>query len=77
MKLYVDTSSKQVTVSREAAEKADGQSGRQKVERGTGRPMWSTQVIVLDEDGAAESVNLNEASSDGFTVRRLLSLGVG
>jgi hypothetical protein len=52
MKLHVDTSTKQVTVSREAAEKADGQSGRQKVERGTGRPMWSTQVIVLDEDGA-------------------------
>ena len=34
MKLYVDTSTKQVTVSREAVEKADGQSGRQKVERG-------------------------------------------
>ena len=51
MKLYVDTSTKQVTVSREAAEKADGQSGRQKVERGTGRPMWSTQVFVLDDDG--------------------------
>jgi hypothetical protein len=52
MKLHVDTSSKQVTVSREAAEKTDGQSGRQKQERGTGRLMWSTQVIVLDEDGA-------------------------
>ncbi len=52
MKLELDTSKKQVTVSREAAEKTDGQSGRQKQERGTGRLMWSTQVIVLDEDGA-------------------------
>jgi hypothetical protein len=50
VKLYVDTSSKQVTVSREPVEKTD-QNGRQKVERGTGRPMWSTQVFVLDEDG--------------------------
>ena len=33
-------------------EKTDGQTGRQKQERGTGRLMWSTQVIVLDEDGA-------------------------
>ncbi len=51
MKLYVDTTSKQVTVSREAIEKNDGQSGRQKQERGTGRLMWSTQVFVLDDDG--------------------------
>jgi hypothetical protein len=51
MKLCVDTSTKQVTVSRETVEKTDGQSGRQKTERGTGRPMWSTQVFVLDDDG--------------------------
>ena len=50
MKLYVDTSSKQVTVSKEPAEKTE-QNGRQKIERGTGRPMWSTQVFVLDDDG--------------------------
>ena len=50
MKLYVDTSAKQVTVTREAAEKME-QNGRQKVERGTGRPMWSTQVFVLDDEG--------------------------
>ncbi len=50
MKLYVDTSAKQVTVSRDPEEKND-QNGRQKVERGTGRPMWSTQVFVLDGDG--------------------------
>src|SRR5512142_3253024 len=51
MKLIISTADKQVTVSREAVEKADGQSGRQKTERGTGRPMWSTQVFVLDDDG--------------------------
>jgi hypothetical protein len=50
MKLYVDTSSKQVTVTRDPEEKTD-QNGRQRVERGTGRPMWSTQVMVLDDDG--------------------------
>ena len=50
MKLYVDTSSKQVSVTKEATEKLE-QNGRQKVERETGRPMWSTQVFVLDDDG--------------------------
>ena len=50
MKLYVDTGSKQVSVTKEATEKLE-QNGRQKVERGTGRPMWSTQVFVLDDDG--------------------------
>ncbi len=50
MKLYVDTSTKQVTVSKESVEKTD-QNGRQRTERGTGRLMWSTQVFVLDDDG--------------------------
>ena len=50
MKLYVDTSSKQVSVTKEAVEKVE-QNGRQKQERGTGRLMWSTQVFVLDDDG--------------------------
>jgi hypothetical protein len=51
MKLIVDTSKKHVMVSREPVEKNDQQTGRQKVERGTGRPMWSTQVFVQDKDG--------------------------
>ena len=51
MKLHIETSAKQVTVTREPVEKTDGTSGRQKTERGTGRPMWSTQVFVLDDDG--------------------------
>ena len=50
MKLYVDTGSKQVTVTKDPTEKLE-QNGRQKTERGTGRPMWSTQVFVLDDDG--------------------------
>jgi hypothetical protein len=50
MKLYVDTSAKNITVSKDPEEKND-QNGRQKTERGTGRPMWSTQVFVLDGDG--------------------------
>ena len=51
MKLYVDTNGKQVSVTKDPTEKNDGQTGRQKTERGTGRPMWSTQVFVLDDDG--------------------------
>jgi hypothetical protein len=50
MKLYVDTSAKQITVTLEAVEKKD-QNGRQRTERDTGRPMWSTQVFVLDDVG--------------------------
>lgn len=50
MKLYVDASAKQVTVTRDPVEKTE-QNGRQKTERVTGRLMWSTQVFVLDDDG--------------------------
>jgi hypothetical protein len=51
MKLYVDTIGKKVTVTKDPIAKNDGQSDRQKTERGTGRLMWSTQVFVLDDDG--------------------------
>ncbi|MEU8121319.1 hypothetical protein AB0C21_21645 [Spirillospora sp. NPDC049024] len=50
MKLYVDTSAKQIMVSKDPVEKTD-QNGRQRTERNTGRPMWSTQVFVQDNDG--------------------------
>jgi hypothetical protein len=50
MKLYVDTSAKQITVTLEPVEKTD-QNGRQRMERDTGRPMWSTQVFVLGDEG--------------------------
>ena len=50
MKLYVDTTGKQVTVSKQTEPKND-QNGNQRSEKNTGRLMWSTQVIVLDETG--------------------------
>ena len=50
MKLYVDTTGKQVTVSKPTETKND-QNGNQRSEKGTGRLMWSTQVFVLDENG--------------------------
>ena len=54
MKLYVDTTGKQVTVSKPTEPKND-QNGSQRSEKGTGRPMWSTQVIVLDETAVRSS----------------------
>src|ERR1700742_2834576 len=59
MKLIVDTSKKHVMVSREPVEKAE-EKGREKVERGTGRPMWSTQVFVQDHEGG-EVINVTTA----------------
>ncbi|HET8662576.1 MAG TPA: hypothetical protein VFM55_26845 [Micromonosporaceae bacterium] len=50
MKLYVDTTGKQVTVSKDPEPK-NNQEGHQRSEKGTGRLMWSTQVFVLDETG--------------------------
>lgn len=50
MKLYVDTASKQVQVTRDPEPKND-QNGNQRSEKNTGRLMWSTQVFVLDETG--------------------------
>ncbi len=50
MKLIVDTSKKQIMVSKAPVERTE-QNGRQRVERGTGRPMWSTQVFIQDDEG--------------------------
>ena len=50
MKIYVDTTGKQATASKDSEPKTD-QSGKQRSERDTGRPLWVTQVIILDEDG--------------------------
>ena len=73
MKLYVDTSNKQVTVSRESVEKAD-QNGRQRIERGTGRPMWSTQVFVLDDDGGEVIAVTTAGEKPNVKVGQLVSL---
>ena len=61
VKLYVDTTGKQVTVSRDPEPKND-QNGSQRSERGTGRLMWSTQVFVLDETGG-EVINVTLAGN--------------
>ena len=73
MKLIVDTGSKHVMVSREPVEKTE-QNGRQKTERGTGRPMWSTQVFVQDPDGG-EVLNVTTAGEKpDVTVGQIVSL---
>jgi hypothetical protein len=73
MKLYVDTSAKQVTVTRDPTEKME-QNGRQKVERGTGRPMWSTQVFVLDDDGGEVITVTTAGERPNVRVGQLVSL---
>ena len=50
MKIYVETPGKQLTASKDPEPKND-QSGKQRSERDTGRPLWVTQVFVMDETG--------------------------
>ena len=50
VKIYVDTTGKQVTVSRDPEPKLD-QNGRQRIEKESGRPLNQTQVMVMDESG--------------------------
>jgi hypothetical protein len=50
VKIYVDTTGKQLTASKDPEPKND-QHGKQRSERDTGRPLWSTQVFVMDETG--------------------------
>ena len=50
VKIYVDTTGKQLTASKDPEPKTD-QNGRQRNEKDSGRPMWSTQVFVMDETG--------------------------
>jgi hypothetical protein len=73
MKLIISTSDKQVTVSRETAEKTE-QNGRQRTERGTGRPMWSTQVFVLDDDGGEVITVTTAGEKPNVKVGQLVSL---
>ena len=50
MKIYVDTSGITFQVCKPPAPKVD-EKGNQRSEKGTGRPMWSTQVVAIDETG--------------------------
>ena len=73
MKLIVDTSNKHVMVSKEPVEKLE-QNGRQKVERGTGRPMWSTQVFVQDNEGGEVITITTAGERPDVTVGQIVHL---
>ena len=49
MRLTIDTSGVQCQVTKNPEQKLD-QNGKQKIDR-DGRPMWTTQVMALDETG--------------------------
>jgi hypothetical protein len=50
MRLDINMTGKQFSVSRETEPKKD-QQGAQRRQKDTGAPMWSTQVYVLDDTG--------------------------
>ncbi len=68
MKIYVDTTDVTFQVAMKSKPKVD-EKGTQRSEKGTGRPMWSTQVIALDETGG-EVINIT-------TVGEIPSVEVG
>ena len=68
VKIYVDTTGITFQVAKKPAPKVD-EKGNQRFERGTGRPMWSTQVIAIDETGG-EVINVT-------TVGEIPSVEVG
>ncbi len=59
MKLIIDTQGKTFTVTKAAVEKQD-QNGRQKQDRITNEPLWTVQVMALDETGG-EMLNVTVA----------------
>jgi len=73
MKLLMDTGKMQVMVSREPTEKKD-QNGRQKMERDTGRPMWSTQVFIQDGEGGDVILVTTAGARPDVTVGQIVSL---
>jgi hypothetical protein len=62
MKLLIDTAGVQFTVGREVQPKTD-QNGVQRVERNTQVPMWSVQLVALD-DGGAEVINVTVVAAE-------------
>ena len=61
MRLLIDTSGKSFTVTKAVEEKKD-QNGRQKVDRNSQEPLWSVQVMALDETGG-EMLNVTLAGN--------------
>lgn len=60
MRLLIDTSKVTFTVGREAQPKTD-QNGMQRVERNTNIPMWTVQLVAMD-DGGAEVISVTVAA---------------
>jgi hypothetical protein len=56
VKIYVDQTGITFQAAMKSKPKVD-EKGNQRTEKGTGRPMWSTQVIAIDETGA-EVINV-------------------
>ncbi|WFE46366.1 hypothetical protein [Verrucosispora sp. WMMD1129] len=73
MKLYIATEGKQVTVSKDPEPKND-QHGNQRSEKNTGRPMWSTQVFVLDETGGEVITITTAGEKPGVKVGQLIAV---
>lgn len=61
MRLLIDTSRVSFTVGREPEPKKD-QNGVQRVERNTNVPMWTVQLVAMD-DGGAEVINVTVAAA--------------
>lgn len=59
MRLFVDTQKVTFTVTRNPEPKND-QDGKQRHRRQDGAPMWTTQVMALDESGG-EVINITVA----------------
>ena len=62
MRLLIDTQAVQFTVTRNPEPKLDGKR-QQRFERTSGLPMWSVQVVALDESGG-EMLNLTVVDED-------------
>jgi len=62
MKLLVDTSRTQFTVTRDGQEKQD-EKGKQKADRTTGELLWTVQVLALDprDEKGGEILNVTVA----------------
>ncbi|MEU4694326.1 hypothetical protein [Actinoplanes sp. NPDC023714] len=73
MKLYVNTTGKQFTVSKQTEPKND-QNGNQRSEKGTGRLMWSTQVFVLDETGGEVITVTTAGETPNVSVGQLVAV---
>jgi hypothetical protein len=68
VKIYVDQTGITFQAAKKSQPKVD-EKGNQRTEKGTGRPMWSTQVIAIDETGG-EVINVT-------TVGEIPSVEVG